>query len=553
MKNLLKVLLLVLLFGNLNGQTTNFTVTNNSGTYSLSCLQTSIALTASTSIIPPYHFQWSGPSFSVAAPSVTISQAGSYTVHLVDSLNTVVGTHFLTINSNIQAPSSLVSPNLQTITCGSPNGAPISFATANNISHTFTSPYGGSVVGNGLSINYSPLSPGTYTHYSQDNTNGCLSSSTFTLVSNQGFPSFNVTSPQNFTLGCGNFSVASIGLYNGNTIPAGGAVSYTVVPAAGLNQLPAGVLSSSSIYSVTLPGIYYAIVKDNVNLCMTQIPISILSNTTAPDLSVNVPNQVLNCNTSQIVLQGTSSIINPSFIWTFTGGLGVVAGSTLGVFTNPVIPSSTLINTFTLTLTNTDNTCKSTTIIPIYQNIFPPNALITVSSTTLSCSTPSIVLTNQSTTTIPPTTPFSSNLPVVSLLWSVPSTQLPLNTSSTYTGNVAGVYTLTVKDMNNGCTSVTQKELFGGCITVGLINNKNKDSNVNLFPNPSNGIFNVRLEKANTPTILEIYTSQGTLIKKQTFTTEESILDLSSEEKGIYFIYLIRYENLIEVRKIIKE
>jgi gliding motility-associated-like protein len=62
------------------------------------------------------------------------------------------------------------------------------------------------------------------------------------------------------------------------------------------------------------------------------------------------------------------------------------------------------------------------------------------------------MLSNQAVTTIP--TFFNPSGPVVGFLWEGPSPEIPKQLSSSYIGSSPGVYTLTVKDMNNGCLSV---------------------------------------------------------------------------------------------------
>nr|MCU0361540.1 T9SS type A sorting domain-containing protein [Bacteroidia bacterium] len=79
-------------------------------------------------------------------------------------------------------------------------------------------------------------------------------------------------------------------------------------------------------------------------------------------------------------------------------------------------------------------------------------------SNSVTCTTPSVVLTNQSTTGIPPST-FSNSLPVVPQLWSGP---IGIPNASSIVATAVGVYSLTVLDPNNGCTSVGTYSLREG-------------------------------------------------------------------------------------------
>jgi gliding motility-associated-like protein len=92
-------------------------------------------------------------------------------------------------------------------------------------------------------------------------------------------------------------------------------------------------------------------------------------------------------------------------------------------------------------------------VVPIQQNIFAPKVGFSLGTGSITCNTPTIVLTNTSTTGIPPNT-FPIISPVQGFLWQGPSPQEPLYLSTTYIAGIQGTYTLTGKDLNNGCFAV---------------------------------------------------------------------------------------------------
>jgi len=108
-----------------------------------------------------------------------------------------------------------------------------------------------------------------------------------------------------------------------------------------------------------------------------------------------------------------------------------------------------LVANYTLTVTDNNNTCKSSTIIPMYQNVFPPKVGISLSSTVIACNTASVVLTNTSSNQSP------SNFPntqiIQAYLWEGPPPQNPEQLISNYVAIIPGTYTLTAKNLNNGC------------------------------------------------------------------------------------------------------
>ena len=554
MKKTFKLLFLLILCGELNAQVSNFTITNHSGSYSLTCSQTSVVLSASTTVIGPNSFSWTSASFTATAPSVTLTQAGVYIVTALDSLNNVFGTQQFTISSNTTAQSSAVSPATQAISCTATVGAVVTSNASGNVTHTFVSPYGGSVlISNQAVASYTSLGTGTYTHILLDHSNGCQSTSTFTLSSPQGFPTFSLVSPNNYTLGCGTKSVASIHITNATTSPTvGGPVSYTFVQASQLNSFPP-IVGPPSSFTANVPGLYYAIVKDNSSGCITQIPVSILSNTSSPDISASVPTQILDCNTSQVILQGNSITTNVSLQWSFVGTPSVAASGTIQVNTNSIVPTTTLLNTYTLTVTDLNNTCMSYSVIPMYQNLFKPNALISANNTEITCATPTVVLTNQSTTGIPLTSPFPNNQPVIGYLWTGPASQPTLSVSSTYTVFIAGAYTMIAKDLNNGCTSSAVIQITGDCNLVGVQKNKSSELQIKTFPNPSNGLLTAYTENLLNATSIEIYNSIGVMVKKQTLTSTETLLNIKDQANGIYIIRVVQDNTVLHVSKIVKE
>lgn len=268
-------------------------------------------------------------------------------------------------------------------------------------------------------------------------------------------PIFSVISPQSFTLGCNSKSLCTISIINAATSPTpGGAVSYSLIAPGNPTVLPSGSLSLNNVYTVSTSGIWSIVVRDNTTSCDTWSTITITSNTALPVIgTVSASQNPLNCSTPSTTLQATT---NPgmSYVWYFNNIPGSLQSNSISVVTVTAAPTMTLIDSYTLVVTDYNNTCQSFSVIPIYQNLFPPTASISAGGGSLNCSTSTLVLTNQSTTGIP-VGPFPTNQPVVGLLWEGPAPQVNSALSSTYLAQTAGVYTMTAKDMNNGCIQST--------------------------------------------------------------------------------------------------
>jgi gliding motility-associated-like protein len=324
-----------------------------------------------------------------------------------------------------------------------------------NVTHEITSPQGGVFSSNSYSTIYVPGGTGTFTHCAINNANGCKSCKTFTVTSSQGFPTFSVVSAGNFTLGCNTKSLISVNIINGSAA-GGGPVSYTLLPPTSDGSTPSGTLNSNSTYTVNTPGTYTVVTKDNTSFCETRTPISILQNTFTPVINVNVNSYILSCNEPTVLLVGSSTTPKVSYNWSFppTNGPGNVPDYSLSVAANTLNTTATLVANYTLTVTDNNNTCKSTTVVPVLQNLFKPKTLMSAGSLSLSCKVPTVVLSNNSSTGIPPNT-FPSPLPVIGYLWEGPTPQVDGQVRSTYVAATPGTYTLTGKDLNNGCTSTT--------------------------------------------------------------------------------------------------
>lgn len=530
-----------------------FTVTSNTGQFNLTCINDTLILTANSNYtISPVNYVWGISGNTIAAQSIYITTPGTYTIAALASGGQ--STQTITI-SGTTPPVSSLSPSLQSITCSLSSVTTVTLSGASsNVSHKIISPQGGIYTSNNPTVYYTPLGVGTYTHVLTDELTGCSTTKTFSYTSNQSLPTYSLSSPQNFTLGCSSKSVTIVNIINANTNPPGGPMSYTVIgPPTSTNVQP-GLLSNISSYTINTAGTWTFIVRDAVSLCETRAPLTVLQNTFGPSLTVTIPTQVLNCNITHVVLHSSSNTPNTSSNWGLSGFPGNIPGDSIVVNSIPSNPTATLINNYTLTITDNNNVCKSSTVIPMYQNLFPPSALISAGGlTTLTCQTPTIMLTNISSTGIPPNTIFSTNQSVIGFLWEGPAPQTPLAFSSNYVGSTAGVYTLTTQDLNNGCKASGTIILYGGCNTVGIEKNTDVNYSVKVFPNPTLGFLEVVSENLNDHSTLEIYNMLGALVKKQAIISSKTRLDLSSESNGIYLFHIKQDNKTVFTSKIIKE
>ncbi|MBC8486658.1 MAG: C10 family peptidase [Bacteroidetes bacterium] len=76
------------------------------------------------------------------------------------------------------------------------------------------------------------------------------------------------------------------------------------------------------------------------------------------------------------------------------------------------------------------------------------------------------------------------------------------------------------------------------------------DKRISIFPNPSDGLFNVSTEDMKYPLDLYVYNNLGQIVYNGKINTVNSQLDLSSFKKGIYYIKFFN-KNINQIKKVI--
>ncbi len=425
-----------------------FTLSPFGPSYTVTCANPTLTINASDIT---YNYQWNNNGAAQQSGAVAYfdgTTLGNWSVTASDPNSGCIKTYTFNVSQSVSLPTSTISPLSQFITCINSAIQTVT-ATSNptiNVQHNFISPLGGTVSVNSPTAIFTP-GPGTYTHVLVNLVNGCQVTKTFSITSPAEFPTFNVNSPSNFTLGCGTKSIIAINIQGAVTNPVpGGAVSYTFLPPGSSTLFTTNAVPT--ITNVTVPGTWTIVVQDNSTNCRTKVPVSVVQNTFVPNVEAIVPNQTLTCASPTVKLEGASLTPNVSYNWSFPTAPGNLQGIPITIITTSNT-TNTLVANYTLTVMDNNNTCKSSTIIPMYQNIFPPKVGISLSSTVIACNTASVVLTNTSSNQSP------SNFPntqiIQAYLWEGPPPQNPEQLISNYVAIIPGTYTLTAKNLNNGC------------------------------------------------------------------------------------------------------
>ena len=89
-------------------------------------------------------------------------------------------------------------------------------------------------------------------------------------------------------------------------------------------------------------------------------------------------------------------------------------------------------------------------------------------------------------------------------------------------------------------------------ISVDVIENQNI-INIDVYPNPSNDLFNVIVSKPTQNANIEIYNGIGVLVHRQTIVQEVNAIELSSQPTGLYFLRVISDKKSCTTKILVKE
>ncbi|MES2567447.1 MAG: gliding motility-associated C-terminal domain-containing protein [Bacteroidota bacterium] len=380
----------------------------------ITCTSTTIDLSASP--VSGVTYTWSGAGItsggSTATPSVNVG--GIYTLSVTNTTNGCIGVNTTTVSSNliiitptIALPAVLNCTNTSQALAGSP---------ATGVTYTWT---GTGITAGGNSSSPTVNQPGIYTLSVTNTTNGCVGSKTVSVTQNNAVPSVSVAPTA--SLNCTN-TITTIALST-----TASPVSYT--------WTGPGIQAGNGTGNVTINegGTYSYTVTNTANSCTTTGSQSVIQNTNTPSVGASTTGS-LNCTTTTVNI-GITTLASPvSYTWT---GTGIISASNINTIT---------VNqggSFSYTVTNTENTCKTTGSEVILQNtIVPTFTLGTAPTLSTTCANPNATLTASSNAD--PNTVYT---------WITPSSSTvtgnPLYTSST------GIYTVAVTNTLNGCSSAS--------------------------------------------------------------------------------------------------
>ena len=114
----------------------------------------------------------------------------------------------------------------------------------------------------------------------------------------------------------------------------------------------------------------------------------------------------------------------------------------------------------------------------------------------------------------------------------------------------SGVYNFSLTGIN-GCLGFLPNAFTITSSTSGISNIEN--SNFNIFPNPSKGIFDVQLNNFSSTNYADVFDLLGRKVETFTLSSEKTQVDASSFGKGVYFISIRNEKGIVGRQKLVIE
>ena len=436
-------------------QQASFVVVNPSNDYTVTCLNPNVVLTTSITNGVPLSFTWF-PVCTNTLVGTTMSFNQACTGQVVGTSST--GCQFAqtyTVYQNLTSPTIVITPSVNNITCTGGSGC---FTLTSNLGPNVTTNWfqvvGTSTIYVGVAqgtLNiFCPTAAGNYWGESVYNLTGCKTTQSVLVTASVGVPIFTITSPTNFTIGCGSKSVTSMQVTNVITSPTlNVAVNYTFMTPP-VTSTPTTFSVSPNLNNITVPGTYVVYVKDMTNNCVSSQSISIIQNTIAPNINFIQPLSILSCKDPSMILNGISSNSNTSISWTVpatpSNSINPTANHTVSI--NPAITGATnnitSVGIFTVGAVDQNNMCSSSKTVQILQDVRLPKFTISaLSNSVINCKNADVVI-------VPIVTPTLAVALVPTYVWYPPVG--PGVPGSQFNTTASGSHTSISTSAINGCT-----------------------------------------------------------------------------------------------------
>lgn len=112
-------------------------------------------------------------------------------------------------------------------------------------------------------------------------------------------------------------------------------------------------------------------------------------------------------------------------------------------------------------------------------------------------------------------------------------------------------YVVTGTDASNCTNTFVVQVQVSKC--TGLVDGKTSGTAVEVYPNPTNGVFHVKVSTVSANTSVNVYNALGKLVKSQIVSTDNITVDMQNEASGIYFVNINENNKTVYTTKIVKQ
>ena len=398
---------------------------NAGGVQSVTCTNPTIQLNATGSVGANFSYNWTTTNGNIVSGTSslvpTINQAGTYILVVTNNTTGCTATSTAVVNEDKVFPVANATGSGGLITCFAPTlPLGVNVTTGANLQYQWTASGGGNIVGNANQQNITVNQGGTYNVTITNATNGCSTTSSAAITSDNTPPIANATASG--IIDCNNPNAT----LDGTSSSQGTGFSYNWTG-------PNGFSNNSSLQpTVTAGGAYTINVTNTGNGCVTAKTIVVNEDKILPSATIQTPNQ-LNCISSTVTIQASGSGSN-LYSWTTANG-NIVSNA------NTLTPTFDQPGLYTLNVINPTNGCQAAYSTTIISNIAYPTVTIEQPNP-ITCVAPNITLNALGSS-------FGSQYQIV---WTAnPGSILGGNGTLQPFTNQPGIYTLKITDSNNGC------------------------------------------------------------------------------------------------------
>jgi gliding motility-associated-like protein len=419
------------------GDPLTVTVAPNAG---IGCTSPSANLSA-TSNITGATFAWSGPSPSTApagtspnSANTTVSTGGTYTVTATDPATGCTVTASTTVNQSATPPSATITSS-GALSCSGSSVTLTASSTTSGVTYAWSN--------GGTNATNTVTNSGTFTVTITDPLSNCTATASSTVNPPASAPTASITSSG--TLSCASSSVTLTASSNTS------GVNYTWSNGG-----------NNAVNTVTNSGTFTVTVTNPISNCTATASATVNPPANAPTATIAPPG-ILSCANTSVTLSASSNASGVTYAWS-NGGTNATT-------------SITTPGTFTVTITETATNCTASASTTVSQTTVPPTVTIAATGN-LTCVNTTSTLTASTNATNP------------SYDWGAG------NISNTITVSNSGNFTITVTDLNGGCTASASMNILADntapSITFATVSNLNCATTVvpvTVAATPSNTTF----------------------------------------------------------------